>query len=575
LDRRAFLVATIAAVALLALPGLAAARIAYVTGGSGGGAYAVPVELATETTGVRVPIPSSESSPPDVAITPDGRTAYVLKEGFSSSGGEVVPIDVATNTAGPAISLSSFPNAIAITPDGRFAYVVGSGIPGNTVTKIDLATQAVAATITLSNQPLGIAITPDGRTAYVSEHQGEAVVPIDVATNTVGPPIHVGHFPIGISVTPDGRSAYVLNTGDDTLSKIDIATNTVVATIPSVPGFDLAITPNGSKAYALENSELTPVDLPSGTVGATIFPSGQVDDLAILPDGSRAYLTVNDGGALISLSVVSTNLEEQLFQVGADPNAIAIVPNQPPHAAFGSSPSSPTPGSSVGFDATGSTDSDGSVASYEWDFGDGSSLTATGTAGAKPRHVYAKAGTYQVTLTETDNEGCSTKLVFTGQTAYCNGSAVARMTHSVTVASASPEPIVVCGTSVTVHSSSFKPKRRPGNVVPGVRVRLASSAPARVSVKAVLLGHGSGGTTELGDFTTKIEHWRRVRFKLPASLREELPIGTSVRVRLSISATPLGHPSCPTLVAPHPQSRVLDLHVVKVFPNRVQFKRGR
>jgi YVTN family beta-propeller protein len=568
-------VATIAAVALLALPGLAAARIAYVTGGSGGGAYAVPVELATETTGTQLPMPSSESSPPDVAITPDGRTAYAIKDGFSSSGGEVVPIDVATNTAGPAISLSSFPNAIAITPDGRFAYVVGSGIPGNTVTKIDLATQAVAATITLSNQPLGIAITPDGRTAYVSEHQGEAVVPIDVATNTVGPPIHVGHFPIGISVTPDGRSAYVLNTGDETLSKIDIATNTVVATIASVPGFDLAITPNGSKAYALESSELTPVDLSSGTVGTTISPSGQVDDLAILPDGSRAYLTVNDGGALISLSV-STNLEEQLFQVGAEPNAIAIVPNQPPHAAFGSSPSSPAPGSSVGFDATGSTDSDGSVASYEWDFGDGNSLAATGTAGAKPQHVYVKAGTYQVTLTETDNEGCSTKLVFTGQTAYCNGSAVARATHSVTVASASPSPTPEKCVFVSTKSSSFVPKRRPGHVVPGVRVRLATNAPAQVSAKVTLLRQKEGkpANVVLGKLSVFIKHWRRVRFVLPVALRQELPLGTPVRVQVWTQGTPKKGSICPVPRVKR-RPKTLDLHVVKVFPNRVQFKRSR
>ncbi|MEQ1785490.1 MAG: PKD domain-containing protein [Acidimicrobiales bacterium] len=54
----------------------------------------------------------------------------------------------------------------------------------------------------------------------------------------------------------------------------------------------------------------------------------------------------------------------------------------------------------VDFDGTGSTDGDGVIASYAWAFGDG------GTAiGATPSHSYAAAGTYNVTLTVTDDDG--------------------------------------------------------------------------------------------------------------------------------------------------------------------------
>jgi PKD repeat protein len=52
------------------------------------------------------------------------------------------------------------------------------------------------------------------------------------------------------------------------------------------------------------------------------------------------------------------------------------------------------------FDGSTSSDPDGTVASYAWTFGDGS----TGT-GATPAHTYAASGTYTVTLTVTDNLG--------------------------------------------------------------------------------------------------------------------------------------------------------------------------
>jgi len=51
-------------------------------------------------------------------------------------------------------------------------------------------------------------------------------------------------------------------------------------------------------------------------------------------------------------------------------------------------------------DASG--DSDGSIASYAWDFGDGGTSSI-----ANPSHAYAAAGTYDATLTVTDNDGAS------------------------------------------------------------------------------------------------------------------------------------------------------------------------
>jgi PKD repeat protein len=54
------------------------------------------------------------------------------------------------------------------------------------------------------------------------------------------------------------------------------------------------------------------------------------------------------------------------------------------------------------FNGSGSYDPDGSIVSYLWDFGDGNNATE-----ATPTHIYAQNGTYNVTLTVTDNEGAT------------------------------------------------------------------------------------------------------------------------------------------------------------------------
>jgi PKD repeat protein len=72
--------------------------------------------------------------------------------------------------------------------------------------------------------------------------------------------------------------------------------------------------------------------------------------------------------------------------------------NEPPAAAF----TVVTSGTTVAVDGRGSVDTDGSVTSYAWSFGDGGTAT-----GATAPHTYAAAGTYTVTLTVTDDDGAT------------------------------------------------------------------------------------------------------------------------------------------------------------------------
>ena len=97
-------------------------------------------------------------------------------------------------------------------------------------------------------------------------------------------------------------------------------------------------------------------------------------------------------------------------------------PNVPPIAAFTSSASY----LNAAFNANGSSDPDGSIASYAWDFGD----STTGT-GVTPSHTYSDGGTYQVQLTVTDNRGGATSVTH-GLTVVANQVPVAAFTPTCT-----------------------------------------------------------------------------------------------------------------------------------------------
>ena len=81
---------------------------------------------------------------------------------------------------------------------------------------------------------------------------------------------------------------------------------------------------------------------------------------------------------------------------------VAGVGNLPPTAVMSATPSTGAAPLTVTFDGSGSTDSDGTVTSWAWSFGDG----ANGT-GIQTTHLYSTPGTYAASLTVTDNSGAS------------------------------------------------------------------------------------------------------------------------------------------------------------------------
>ena len=95
-----------------------------------------------------------------------------------------------------------------------------------------------------------------------------------------------------------------------------------------------------------------------------------------------------------------------------------VTGNQSPTASFTADPTSGIAPLEVSFNASNSSDSDGTIVSYQWDFKDGN----TGT-GQTINHTFSSTGSYNVGLTVTDNEGATdstTKTITVTETNFNN-----------------------------------------------------------------------------------------------------------------------------------------------------------
>jgi YVTN family beta-propeller protein len=236
---------------------------------------------------------------------------------------------------------TSYPTGVAISPDGKTAYVVLDN--NDTLTKIDLtaATPKQGAEIRVGNVPHSVVISADGTTAYVSNEAGRIAIATDFQGYSNGTPV-VAAYPTGstasgtVSVVnlstftvtgsietglhPTGMAFYgkyllVANTYSDSISVIDATCNQTVRTINlglpiGVPGElqpaygagpnSIAVDARNNIAYvALYNANaIAVVDLRESVWTPVIgmIPVGYAPSSVVLDAADGELLVANDKG---------------------------------------------------------------------------------------------------------------------------------------------------------------------------------------------------------------------------------------------------------------------------------------
>lgn len=473
----------LASIVALLLPAPASATQVYVAGSTGNNIS--PFTAAANGSLTPISCPGSNctagAAPIGVAMSPSGQ--YLYTSSFTpnkvsvfavAAGGSLSPV----SCSGSNCNTGAGPYGIAVSPNGQYLYTANN--TGNTVSPFSIGSNGALTSVSCSGsncntgaRPYGVAVSPNGQFLYTANNSSNSVSAFSIGSNgsltsvsCPGSNCTTGTNPEGIAVSPNGQYLYTANRGSSAgaISVFSIGSNGSLTPVAcgsgcnwgTVGAFSLAISSNGQYLYATirnaaarvasfsinANGTLSPITCSGSNCTTGTSPGG----VAVTPDSRHLYASVfatnlaqqfsiGSGGALTSISCTSPNCN---VSAGPDFQSVVVSPDQAPSAAFNATAA--RPGQPSSFNGSGSAASAGqTVARYDWSFGDGQTAS---NAGPTPTHTFSTQGDYTVTLTVTDDAGCSTSRTFTGQTVSCNGTSAATASHTVSIDGTPPDAVI-------------------------------------------------------------------------------------------------------------------------------------
>jgi chitodextrinase len=235
----------------------------------------------------------------------------------------------------------------------------------------------------------------------VTDNNGRATFVYTSPAGLAGPAVDTPITTVSIAVTPIGSD---FGNSSARLATIRLVPSTVVVPADGLsPYFRLGLAVSGSGTITDHQVVLfdacydpPPVRPCAPTNNPVASYSWDFGDGAA-ETGKSATHSYDDSGTF----VVELKITDFAGRTATTSQTINVGPGVQPTASFTFSPTDPTPGQQVNFNASGSKAAAGhSIVSYSWEFGDGK----PGAVGVQASRVYP-AGTYTVTLVVTDETG--------------------------------------------------------------------------------------------------------------------------------------------------------------------------
>jgi len=304
------------------------------------------------------------------AQTPSGALIVLNKDEAA-----LVIVDPSTKKVVGRVPTGEGPHEVAVSSDGKLAFVAnyGAQTPGQTISIIDLAARKELRRLDLGTlrRPHGIFFAGDGKVYFTAEvnrliarydptagqidwlmgtgQTGTHMVLVNkdqtrIATANIGSDsitimergnnslawnqtvVPVGKGPEAIDLSPDEREIWTAHSRDGGVSIIDVATKKVAQTLnlQTKRSNRLKFTPDGKLVLVsdLDTGELVVLDAPGRTEIKRLKLGKNPEGILVAPDGAHAYVAVN-GDNFISIVDLKTLSEVGRIEPGAGPDGMA------------------------------------------------------------------------------------------------------------------------------------------------------------------------------------------------------------------------------------------------------------
>jgi YVTN family beta-propeller protein len=301
----------------------------YVTNSDGDDVTVIDLATNKQVADIKVGL-----HPHGIAVPASQEFILVTIEGTKP--GQLVWIDPATDKVTQKMDVGPAPNQLAVTPDGKTAYVPCSDGYWDV---IDLAKQKVVERIFVGGRPHNTLCSPDGKRMYLAPMgDPHKVVITEVATNKV-----VGEIPFSsvirpIALTKDEKHLFVNVDGLVGIEEADIADRKMIHRVPAdltdeqkkvaSRSHGIAVRPDQKEVWTcdVEHHQVQVYDITGDTPKqtATIPMKNSVYWLTWSPDGKTAYVAVRGAD---EVAVVDTESKKVTANIpaGKVPKRLLVV----------------------------------------------------------------------------------------------------------------------------------------------------------------------------------------------------------------------------------------------------------
>jgi YVTN family beta-propeller protein len=285
------------------------------------------LDVGTRKVVGRVPV---GDSPHEVAVSADGKLAFVSNYGSTTPGNSLSVIDVPGRKELHRVDLGALrrPHGVAVA-EGKLYFTAEVN---KLIARYDPATNQVDWLLgTGQNTTHMVRVTPDGGTIYTSNITSDSVTIIDRSgtQNWNETVVSVGKGPEGFDVTPDGKQLWTANSRDGSVTVIDLASKRVIHTfnVQTKRSNRLVFTPDGKLVLIsdLDAGDLVVLERTTRKELKRIKLGNGLAGILVEPGSARAYAAVTGDNNVAVVDLKTLDLVARI-QTGIGPDGMAWIP---------------------------------------------------------------------------------------------------------------------------------------------------------------------------------------------------------------------------------------------------------